>query len=377
MKLFYISNSRIPTEKAHGIQIMKMCEAFTRAGIDLHLILPNRKNHIKDDPFDYYKIKNKFKITYLSNIDLVGKIPRFGFWLQSFTFAWSVKKYLAKNNDEAVVYSRDILPLFYILKNKKLKLFYEIHNWSNKLSFFHKKVFAKTKFSAISNGLKKELLDYGIEDKNILISPDGVDLEEFVINISREECRQKLKIDSNKKIVLYTGHLYRWKGVYEVLPAAALTPEVDFYFIGGTNYDINKFDAKIKDLNLSNVHVLGHKPYDQMPYYMKAADILLLPNSKQFKISRLYTSPMKLFEYMASNTPIVASDLPSIREILNEQNSILVDTDDKNIFSENIKKLINNVALANSLAEQAKKDVQKYSWQARVKNILNFINNVS
>lgn len=125
------------------------------------------------------------------------------------------------------------------------------------------------------------------------------------------------------------------------------------------------------------MHVLGHKPYDQMPYYMKAADILLLPNSKQFKISRLYTSPMKLFEYMASNTPIVASDLPSIREILNEQNSILVDTDDKNIFSENIKKLINNVALANSLAEQAKKDVQKYSWQARVKNILNFINNVS
>ena len=57
MKLIYITNARITTEKAHGIQIMKTCEVFSNAGMKVLLIIPRRFNWIKKDPFDYYGIK--------------------------------------------------------------------------------------------------------------------------------------------------------------------------------------------------------------------------------------------------------------------------------------------------------------------------------
>ena len=63
MKLSYVADIRLPTEKAHGAQIMKTCEAFSLNGIDTELIIPWRFNRLKDDPFRYYNIRTKFKIT--------------------------------------------------------------------------------------------------------------------------------------------------------------------------------------------------------------------------------------------------------------------------------------------------------------------------
>ena len=86
MKILYIANIRLPTEKAHGIQIMKMCEAFADIGHKVELIVPWRFNFIKIEPFEYYGVKKNFKITKLPSLDLVW-LGRIGFWAQSFTFA--------------------------------------------------------------------------------------------------------------------------------------------------------------------------------------------------------------------------------------------------------------------------------------------------
>ena len=69
MKLSYIVNLRIPTEKAHGYQICKMCEEFAGLGIDVELITPTRKNSIEVDLFEYYGLRGRFK---------EGKIRFFG-----------------------------------------------------------------------------------------------------------------------------------------------------------------------------------------------------------------------------------------------------------------------------------------------------------
>ncbi len=74
MKMIYLANARIPTEKAHGLQIMKMCEAFKNEGVDLELVVANRKdNQLEDiEPFEYYGIKNKFRIKKLWLLDIVA-----------------------------------------------------------------------------------------------------------------------------------------------------------------------------------------------------------------------------------------------------------------------------------------------------------------
>jgi glycosyltransferase involved in cell wall biosynthesis len=85
-----------------------------------------------------------------------------------------------------------------------------------------------------------------------------------------------------------------------------------------------------------------------------------------------FTSPIKLFEYMASRRPIVATSLPSIKEILKDgSNALLVGPDDVDLLVKGIKRVLEDHALAEKLAAQAGSDVKKYTWEKRVKRILN------
>ncbi len=81
---------------------------------------------------------------------------------------------------------------------------------------------------------------------------------------------------------------------------------------------------------------------------------------------------MKMFEYMVARRPIVASDLPSLREVLNEENAFLVKPDDAEALAKGIKEILEDSQLAENLANKAFQDVQKYSWAKRVENILAF-----
>jgi len=127
-------------------------------------------------------------------------------------------------------------------------------------------------------------------------------------------------------------------------------------------------------ISAGKIALAGHQLHETMPLWMKAADILVLPNKGQENISKLYTSPLKLFEYMVIGRPIVASDLPSLREILNAKNAILFEPDNSKSLALAIKKLIQDSSRAQLLADQARLDAQKYSWSARAKKILEFIN---
>jgi glycosyltransferase involved in cell wall biosynthesis len=368
MKILYIANARIPTEKAHGIQIMKMNENFASWGHQVELILPQRFNWIKEDPFDYYGIEKNFKIKKLPCLDLIPLdkyIGHLGLWIESATFFFFVFWYvLFKKVD--IIYTRDkfLLPLSFFKKN----LVFEVHTFS-KNYFLYSPFIKKAKaIVVITQKLKDLFVKRGIVENKILVAPDAVDLEKFDIKETRIECRKKLNLPLNKKIVLYTGHLYEWKGAQTLAETSQYLPEeVKIYFIGGTEKDKKEFE--IRNLKLG-INVVGHRPYSEIPYWLKAADVLVLPNSGKEEISKYWTSPIKMFEYMASKRPIVTSDLPSIREILNENNAILVEPDNSQALAEGIKKAIENQVMAQEIALWAFRDVQEYTWQKRARKIL-------
>jgi len=373
MKLIYITNARIPTEKAHGIQIMKMCEAFGNSGLKLELILPWRFNGIKEDAFDFYGTKKNFKIKKIFSLDLIQlNIPKIFFWIQSLTFSISVFFYLIFKKTD-IIYSRDSFPLF-LLSFFKKNLVYEVH-YLPKHFFLHKRVFKKVKsVIVITQKLKEILVKKGITENKILIAPDGVDLDKFDISISKDEARRRLNLPQDKKIALYTGHLYKWKGAQDLADAIEfLDKNTIIIFVGGTKKDEEKFRNKNKNLN--NVLILGQKPYSEIPYYLKSADVLILPNSGKTEISKSWTSPMKMFEYMASQRPIVASDLPSLREILNKNNAVLIKSDNPKALANGIKQALKNTDLSDKISIQAHRDVQNYSWFKRSKKIIDFLNN--
>jgi glycosyltransferase involved in cell wall biosynthesis len=383
MKLIYIVNARIPTEKAHGIQIMKMCEAFVDANnanqdtniankIDVELVVPQRRNNIIKDPFEYYGIEKKFKITKLPCLDLIPLgLGAFGFYVQQFSFSFAAAAYsLFKKN--VVFYSRDILPCFFLgLLGKGF--FLELHRLSKKEKLFYSFVFKRAKGIISTNNFKAEYIknNYKISGKKILVYPNGFDQSLFDITLDKNSLREQLSLFNNKPIIMYTGHLYGWKGAHVLAQAAKLITEANFYFIGGTDSDIADFKKKYSGENL---FFLGRKPFYEIPKYQKAADVLVLPNSAESEESRNDTSPIKLFEYMASGRPIVASDLPSIREILNNANSLLVEPDDPEELSDGIKKILEDKGPPERIANQALIDSREYTWKNRARKIIDFIN---
>jgi len=98
--------------------------------------------------------------------------------------------------------------------------------------------------------------------------------------------------------------------------------------------------------------------------------VLVLPNSAQEPISREYTSPLKLFEYMAAGRPIVASDLPSLREVLSHShNAWLVPPDDPAALAGALCTVRDDPALGSRLAAQASADIAAYTWDGRARRL--------
>ena len=140
--------------------------------------------------------------------------------------------------------------------------------------------------------------------------------------------------------------------------------------MGGTEYDISRFKKKSEEIGLINAVFLGYKSHNEIPQYLKAADCAILTGKKSESISGKYTSPLKMFEYMASGCPIVAQDLPSFREVLNEENSLIVSAEDSKALAEGINEVFNNAELAARISRKALEDVQKYTWPKRVRKII-------
>ena len=105
---------------------------------------------------------------------------------------------------------------------------------------------------------------------------------------------------------------------------------------------------------------------------MKAADVLVIPfpNKPHYAF---YASPLKLFEYMASGRPIIASDLPALREVLNDKNALFFRPEDTTDLARAVKMLKSSPMLGYHLSRQALADVKEYTWGKRAKKILEFI----
>lgn len=369
--ILYISNQRLPTEKAYGIQIAKMCEAFGHF-IQVHLVFPTRRNSIKKDIFSYYGVKHNFKLIKLLSPDfyLSGKSDKIAVFVKNFLSGVVLCIFVLFSKADTI-YSRDELPL-YLLSFFKKNLIFEAHKFSSHRARFYRRFKkANLKMIVISKGIKNEFVKLGHKPERILVAYDGVDLEEFNLNITKEEAREKTGLPLDKKIVMYAGHLFDWKGVDVFIKAAQMLPrDVTAVVVGGTEYDINRLKNEDK---AGAVRFEGFKMHAKIPIYLKAADILILPNKKDGGISEFYTSPLKLFEYMASGKPIIASNLPSIREVLNEHNAVLVQPNNVDSFAAGIKMLFDNDELGHKISGQAFEDVANHTWFKRAERILDFL----
>ena len=172
--------------------------------------------------------------------------------------------------------------------------------------------------------------------QNVHVVRNGVDLERFENLPSRDELRDRMELPKDKTIVMYVGAFYAWKGVPLLLKAwrkhLAEDEDKELVLIGGTE---SEFPEETR--GTPHTLVIPHVQSSQISACLCAADILVLPNVPLTEESVRFTSPIKLFEYMASGRPIIASDLPSIREIASDEKGLFTKTGDAGDLAKKIK----------------------------------------
>jgi glycosyltransferase involved in cell wall biosynthesis len=368
MKILYISKSIIPSRTANSIHVMKMCQALADIGHDVILLAPNIKDQyekIKNNIYDYYGVKKNFKIKKIWHPNLK---------IGAFLYTISIFFYLLFNKKFDLIYGR-FLHGCYVSILLKNKVIFESHNpivnnKNHKLMIFKRLIKSKyfEKLVVISQALKNIYLENGyLNDMKIQVAHDGADeVKEFNRKAKLLGCKDNLKVG-------YVGHMYKGKGM-EVISSIAekLEDDVDLHIVGGLENDIAKWKNKIVS---KNVYFYGFISHKNVSNYINAFDICLLPNQKivhayssgainfNENIST-FTSPLKLFEYMSHKKAIIASDLPVIREILNEKNSILVESNNIDLWIGAIKKL-KNIKNRKLIANEALNDFFKYTWKNR------------
>lgn len=357
-KITYVHNANFNSINANKIQVVNMCNAFIENNCEVELLTFGKFDFIKKN----YPIHSKIKISsFESNLN---------YYFRSFILFLKTKN--AKKKD--LIFTRDIIysTLMCMFKPKSF-IIYELHEikkntlWKKLLKF----VFKNTKkIVVISNGLKEELVENGFDSNKIKVFHDGVDLNKFDLKISQEQARKKLNINHSNKIVLYIGSFQEWKGYLTFLKASELNKDENilFYAIGAKKEEIDKLQKKFNKIKL-----LEFVEQKKVPLWLKAADALIIPNSAKFKISTHYTSPLKLFEYMASKRLIISSEIKSLKEIVSKNEVIFFKADNSKDLYNKIQLEINNNKNSKIISNAYEK-VQDFSWKKRVEKILKIKN---
>jgi glycosyltransferase involved in cell wall biosynthesis len=372
MNIKYIVNVRIPTSRAQGYAIMKMCEEFMLHGSNIELIIPDRQNNeIEQDPFVFYGIQNRFPIKKFFTFDLLGDHVRFGwlfYWLDLLSFFLSIIVHSPIKKGD-IVYTRDftIASLFCL----KHPVFLELHDIPKKTPIFTYAIKHARCLFVLNEHIKAELVELGVSPEHIYIAASGVNISEFAITVSQEESRKSLGLPQDKKIIMYTGHLYPWKGVDTVIDAVKEMKGVIFICIGGVDPELSQYKEKYGAYN--HMQFLPFIPRKNIPLYLRSADVLVAPYSDKEEISAKYTSPLKLFEYMASMRPILISNLPSIRQVLDDTMCVFAQPGNKDSFRAGLEKILYDEVFAQSIAQKAFEKVGVYTWDKRAERIVSII----
>ncbi|NIM91382.1 MAG: glycosyltransferase [Candidatus Aminicenantes bacterium] len=399
MNIIYpYTNLDFPSQKASLIQSIHTCHALAETQkATVHFILKNPKRWSAQDILGYFGLGEHPDLFIHSVVIPYNSLPLLGRCLAIlFKFnLYSKILSLIRTHPNSVVYARDINILSLLIRIKKLfgikKLIYEAHsvqslflkNWHTWCS--DTKPFPKWKSKwyaskenrvlkgvdsivAVTQGLKETLKkESGIIENRISVVPDSTRLYPL-------ETASPPELDS-KKVVCYIGQLSPSRGVEVLIKAMKyLDSDSELQIIGGSDEgkDLERLKNLAKEVNLTDrIIFTGYVQPSRVAPYLLKSDVLVLPLLAH-PHSTHFASSLKQFEYMASKRPIIATDLPSTREILRDkQNAILVKPNDPEALASGIKLVLENKELAEQIAENAYKEVcAEYTWQKRAEKIL-------
>ncbi|MEX2584912.1 MAG: glycosyltransferase family 4 protein [Balneolaceae bacterium] len=428
MKIVYLSNASVPSRSAQSVHIMKMCQAFVRNGHSIELITAGKRTERLDPPGSSGILRaepvcpesagpesgsaNEALSPWSEyGVEAVFPIYRVRWWSRlpgkSWLFAWiSARK--ARKLRPDVIYGRNLLAVDAATRAGARTAFEshspEFARGPAQMKMARNLVESPNclRIVVISDALKRAWLEaIPSAAPKLLVARDGADLPNpaherpprqnesphDVHKTSREHPAPKaLSVEEDTGqagstritgpvVVGYLGQLYPGKGMELLDRIIPNCPELKFRIVGGDPDAVAHWRERLK--TLQNVEFYGHVPHEEVSKQLAGMDIVVAPYSKTVtprkggpEIGR-WMSPLKIFEYMAAGKPIVASDLPVIRELLEDgKEALLADADDPETWTEALRTLAGDPVLREHLGRAARQKLAtNYTWRQRARNI--------
>lgn len=213
----------------------------------------------------------------------------------------------------------------------------------------------------ITKALRKYAIDHGVDPKKVKIIPGGIDPKRFNPALSGRKIRNKLQIRPEEVLMLFMGHLYDFTGVPEVaqsLLSYNQNPRIKFVILGKGK--MFKELAKLRNKLGDTLILLDWIPYDQLPEYVAAADVCILP-AFNIEVMRDIV-PIKIYEYLACGKPVIATKLPALFEEFGFENGIVFVNDQQGVIPA-VQKLAQNKDTLKNVGLQGASFVAKYGWE--------------
>ena len=385
MRILYLADIRFPLERANGIQSMATCHALATRGHDVTLLVRPDTNTPPLDPFVFYGLRRLERL-HVEVAPLTGPAAarRTGY------LTYAIGRALGRARQDLIV-TRDLglaSLLVRIPRALRAPVVYEAHGIASASAAALPELLANAPaasaaklrrldrrearvwrdadgYVTITDGLARELSRRFGDRPRVGIVPDGTAIAD---DGDRRDVPGAPESEPRLFTVGYAGHLYPWKGVHLVIEAIAALTDTHGLIVGGHERepDLARLRTLATQLDCaSRITFTGRVAPVDVPPLLKQADVLTLPNPAS-AISTAFTSPLKLFEYMAAGRPIVASDLASIREVLRDgHNAVLVQPGNPQALTAGIRAVKEDPAFGQRLARQAREDVQQYTWDRR------------
>lgn len=352
-----------------------MCQAMGRLGHAVTLFLPRERAEASPaEARAYYGVEPNFDIV---------RLPR-GEWRGGsavFQFRSLLAAHLGRD-DICYARGRDFLAPAAALALGRRAVF-EVHGLPasprEAAALLRLARSPRARLVAISHALRERYVGLSSQFR-ILVAPDGVDVRRFTPPLSKADARRMCGLPPDRTLIVYVGGLYAGRGL-EDLFAAMRGLETDtrgplLIVVGGRDEgEVARFRALAQESGAQAIFT-GYRPPADVPKYLFAADVLAMPYSARLETAggedtAGWMSPLKMFEYLAAGRPIVATDLPALREVLrHESNALLAAPGSVESLREQMRRALADESLARRIAGQARADAEAYTWEKRAERIL-------
>ena len=385
--IVYSSKISLQPNSAHEIHDVQCANAVANLRYPTVLVYPDHRNtsshpwewiapfrpkKADDDFVDFYNTQDRLKVARLPTPWLISRIKQR--WANTSTL---VSKYYFPVHIlpfTKIVHTRDWNFVKVSVKHG-VPTIYEKHYYQEKP--FEPEI-AHSPFLKVvitqSEPIRQSLIQAGMPSEKVIWLHNGFG-QAFLQRQQQEaeEWRRELLQDLRQHLVVYSGALYRFKGIDMLIDVAKQLPHIQFAITGGKEEQVAAYRQQAKDKQVENINFLGWiLPRSRLVSLLQAADILAHPHCAGEAAN--FTNPVKFFQYMASGTPIVATEIPPLIPFKSSPMiAAWCEPDNPTAFAQCIEQVIKTYPRKIEGYSESIDFARQFTWEERATEIMSYV----